>query len=110
MSAPLPNPRPAESGSTYREKRWPREESSLSLPIRKTATVFSSSIRSKVCLSPGDSMLFRHNSAALLSVKESRALSERTALYEIVQQRRKISAITGRSSTVAVRNSMVVIL
>jgi len=110
LSALLPNPRPAESGSTYREKRWPREESSLSLPMRKTATAFSLSIRSKVCLSSGNSMLFRHNSAALSSVKEFRALSDRTDLYEIVQQRRNISAITGRSSTVAARNSMMVIL
>jgi hypothetical protein len=78
--------------------------------MRKTATAFSPSIRSKVCLSPGTSILFRHNSAALSGVNEPRALSDRTDLYEIVQQRRKISAITGRSSTVALRNSMVAIL
>lgn len=101
----LPNPLPADSGSTYSEKRCPRAESSLSLPILKTAIGLPSSISSSVSLSPGTSILVRHKSAALSAVKEARALSEITCAYEIVQQRKKISAMTGRSSKVALRNS-----
>ena len=105
-SVAIPIPLPALFGATYSENRWLRSGASLSSPIRKTLTISPVSTPTTVSRPAGSTSPGRHNSVALASVIASLTSALNNSAYESCQQAWNNSAIAGKSSSCAERNSM----